>query len=240
MKKGFTLAEVLITLGIIGVVAALAAPALNSAIQKSKVGPSLRKFVSNLENANELILQDNDADKLTDITNSVESYAQLIKKQLKGGIVTDSSGNPKNYGSIGPAPKSFDGKKYLSGSQFTHVYSLPDGTDFALYKYSRPGDVPVNSSYKGRIFLAMFDINGFAQGPNRMGKDMFEFFIDDGGAVVPWGGRQQAQEDIYWNAKEKLDWETECAENKAPAGTIPGEACAGSIADHGWKVVYKY
>ena len=41
MKKAFTLAEVLITLTIIGVVAALAAPALIEKTQQAKVGPTL-------------------------------------------------------------------------------------------------------------------------------------------------------------------------------------------------------
>ena len=39
MKQGFTLAEVLITLGIIGVVAALPAPALVQNAGNAKVGP---------------------------------------------------------------------------------------------------------------------------------------------------------------------------------------------------------
>ena len=41
MKQGFTLAEVLITLGIIGVVAALTAPALVQNAGNAKVVPTL-------------------------------------------------------------------------------------------------------------------------------------------------------------------------------------------------------
>lgn len=52
MIKGFTLAEVLITLGIIGVVAALTAPALVQNAGTAKIGPTLAKVVSTLENAN--------------------------------------------------------------------------------------------------------------------------------------------------------------------------------------------
>ena len=48
IKKGFTLTELLITLGIIGVVAALTAPALNINANNAKAGPALAKAVPGL------------------------------------------------------------------------------------------------------------------------------------------------------------------------------------------------
>ena len=50
-KNGFTLAEVLITLGIIGVVAAVTIPTLVSNYKYKQIGTRLSKFVSNTENA---------------------------------------------------------------------------------------------------------------------------------------------------------------------------------------------
>lgn len=51
LKSGFTLAEVLITLGIIGVVAAIILPSVMSNYQYKSVGVKLAKFVSTLEGA---------------------------------------------------------------------------------------------------------------------------------------------------------------------------------------------
>lgn len=51
MNKGFTLAEVLITLGIIGIVAALTMPALISNHQKKVVVTRLEKFYTNINQA---------------------------------------------------------------------------------------------------------------------------------------------------------------------------------------------
>lgn len=51
MKRGFTLAEVLITLGIIGVVAALTIPALITKYNKSVIETRLKKFYSTMEQA---------------------------------------------------------------------------------------------------------------------------------------------------------------------------------------------
>ena len=48
-KTGFTLAEILITLSIVGVVAALTIPAIVKSSGQAKVGPSLSKFVNNFE-----------------------------------------------------------------------------------------------------------------------------------------------------------------------------------------------
>ena len=52
MKKlGFTLAEILITLTIIGVVASLTLPALNTATGSAKNKTTLKKTIANLNNA---------------------------------------------------------------------------------------------------------------------------------------------------------------------------------------------
>ncbi|MDR1167855.1 MAG: prepilin-type N-terminal cleavage/methylation domain-containing protein [Heliobacteriaceae bacterium] len=51
MRKGFTLAEVLITLGIIGVVASLTMPALIANYRKKEVAVKLEKFYVNINKA---------------------------------------------------------------------------------------------------------------------------------------------------------------------------------------------
>lgn len=51
IKKGFTLAEVLVTLGIIGVVSALTIPQLSSRTANAQLGPQYAKAISSLENA---------------------------------------------------------------------------------------------------------------------------------------------------------------------------------------------
>lgn len=55
--SAFTLAEVLIALAIIGVIASVTLPALNANVQKQQVGPALAKAINTLENANRLLLE---------------------------------------------------------------------------------------------------------------------------------------------------------------------------------------
>ena len=63
--KGFTLAEVLITLAIVGLVSALALPSLNSAVTSAQIGPQVGKVMSTLENGNKAWLTQNNARRFT-------------------------------------------------------------------------------------------------------------------------------------------------------------------------------
>ena len=94
-RKGFTLAEILVTLGIIGVVAALTAPALAQNAGSAKIGPTLQKVVSTIETANEQILVDKEASTLSgalgfDMTSNsisddnVTSYLEELSKHISG------------------------------------------------------------------------------------------------------------------------------------------------------------
>ena len=64
--KGFTLAEVLITLAIIGVAAALALPAITTNIQTAKTGPALSKFVNTFTLATKIMMSEHYLSQLND------------------------------------------------------------------------------------------------------------------------------------------------------------------------------
>ena len=79
MKKfGFTLAEILITLGIIGVVAALTTPALVKNTGHAKVGPALSKFVNTFETGAEEMLASGDVEDFSNVNYAMNSMAKHI------------------------------------------------------------------------------------------------------------------------------------------------------------------
>ena len=82
-KSGFTLAEVLITLGIVGVVAALALPSLIADTTKQQIGPKLAKAVSSFEQANEALLSENGVDYLTDVYSDAKVYVEALGNYMK-------------------------------------------------------------------------------------------------------------------------------------------------------------
>ena len=64
MKKGFTLIEVLLTLSILGVIAAITIPMLNANITKKETETSFARTVSLFENANTLLMNEKDVPNL--------------------------------------------------------------------------------------------------------------------------------------------------------------------------------
>ena len=86
MKKfGFTLAEVLFTLAIVGVVAAITLPTLMSDTTTAQIGPKLAKAVSMFEQANESLLNSNSVDALrdTDFLSDLNDYGTELSSFLK-------------------------------------------------------------------------------------------------------------------------------------------------------------
>ena len=85
-RNGFTLAEVLITLGIIGIVAAITIPTITSDTQTAKIGPKLAKAASVFEQGNESLLNKNSVDALTDgeLVESAGDYCDLLLNYMKG------------------------------------------------------------------------------------------------------------------------------------------------------------
>ena len=85
IKNGFTLAEVLITLAIVGLVASLTLPGLNSNINNRRIGPALAKAINTLENANKMILVENEISTLNE--NGDESYFTSLQETLNASRV---------------------------------------------------------------------------------------------------------------------------------------------------------
>ena len=94
-KNGFTLAEALITLGIVGVVSALTIPSLMSNTTKEQIGPKLAKAVSAFEQANQALLNANSVDSLSDarVLTSESTYAGTLANHMK----ITPTGNTNEY-----------------------------------------------------------------------------------------------------------------------------------------------
>ena len=82
MKKGFTLAEVLITLGIIGVVAAMTIPSLLQNHRKKVVETKLKKFYSTINEAVKLAEVEFGPAKDWEWNTPDDMYNNYLKKYL--------------------------------------------------------------------------------------------------------------------------------------------------------------
>ena len=84
MKKfGFTLAEILVTMSVVGIISALTIPTLINNTTESQIGPKLAKAVSTFEQANESLLNARASDTLTD--------AGLVSNKTLNGYIANLS-----------------------------------------------------------------------------------------------------------------------------------------------------
>lgn len=168
-KKGFTLAEVLITIGIIGVVAAITIPALQSNIQKQQFKSGAKKAYNQLSNAIELVKQDEGGKIPIGFYFSSGAFKNAIVKKMNvtidgtyniaGLAFTPSLGNLNGYGSM----------IYEDDGQWVTT----DGMFYA-FDCDRPSFA--------------VDVNGYKEGPNKWGWDVFEFYIDStNDKLIPMG-----------------------------------------------------
>lgn len=191
MKKAFTLAEVLITLGIIGIVAAMTLPAVVTNIQDKQFKSAFKKQYSAFSQAmQKAYMEEGQAYSKINWKQMPKYFCriQTEMKVVKSGIICPKDIDSMAYldgtgvggvefgGSTDEWPKSGQVYWHKSGSwydktgkpmNFNNLYKplsflLPDG-GLVLYNCSN------------QIFI---DVNGY-QKPNTVGRDIFYFILKD-------------------------------------------------------------
>src|SRR5574344_1375224 len=182
MKKNFafTLAEVLIVLGIIGVVAAFTIPTLINKIQNNEFAEKFKKEYSVFNNAWAQIIQDNggsivgvynsDADFINDLCGKLK----CIKKCTVSSEYTKCFHSTDWYDLLGD-------KGWTDFSNPGAI--LIDGTSFSTRPFSKNCNLSGYNNTRCTNFI--IDINGFAK-PNTMGRDIFELNVTQK-LIVPSG-----------------------------------------------------
>lgn len=177
-KAAFTLAEVLITLGIIGVVAAMTMPSLIQNYQEKATVTKLKKCYSLVSQAYVSILNDeggSDTLQAGDDLEMMEKFGKYLKYQKTCG---------RNKGCFPNVTyKSVTGNGYSKWEDDTTDRSRAILTDGTLIMFNKMRVGEGNYLY-AQIYV---DINGF-KGPNQLGKDFFYFYINPE-KIVPGGAK---------------------------------------------------
>ena len=115
-KTGFTLAEILVSLGIIGVIAAVTMPTLTANTQNAQIGPKLAKAVATFEQANQTLLHEYNADSLTNTgiidtggtqTYGMTKYIETLQDYMKVTGTYSTNNIEPSYPSDGWAEGNF-------------------------------------------------------------------------------------------------------------------------------------
>ncbi len=228
-RAAFTLAEVLITLGIIGVVAAMTLPALMQNYQKAQTVSQLKRSYAIMQMAVSAMMAEYEGLEVSsmpfvhqkfDHKNYFDQgmFAEEISKHLnfvERGHRADESNlymcapndNPKPYKMLG-------GKNFNFWAGVTYWWKLNDGSCFAISSNGWTWD-----DTNGKVAF-WIDINGSDKNPNQLGKDVFAFNLLRNGKVVPY----------YTNAV----YDSACIKGRR------GLLCSEKIINDGWQIKSDY
>ncbi|MCD8024241.1 MAG: type II secretion system GspH family protein [Candidatus Gastranaerophilales bacterium] len=172
-KAAFTLAEVLITLAIIGVVAAMTIPAVLNHTKETQLKSGLKKAQSVLSSALESVQYDTGL--IANQTNyRCYKFYSVFKEYFSGIKFNDST----NHYDLNGTYYTYNGytktsTSYLDDGQIV----LNDGTLLII-----------ENSCTLEFLLLSVDINGFENKPNKWGHDLFTFEVDEQtGELLPAG-----------------------------------------------------
>ena len=200
-KNAFTLAEVLITLGVIGVVAAMTLPSLITKINNRGYAERLIKTYSVIQNATNKIIEEEGDPANWSWSNYQEStrvgndnIVNLYKKNLS--VAKHCVYNP--WGINDDCSVKWADVKYLNGSMenvrnfcgqtvFTSTYPmlLADGVYVGISFAQNANGGGVMWGHPDIAFT--IDVNG-KKGPNQIGRDIFYLYMDKNshGKVLPY------------------------------------------------------
>lgn len=216
LRFGFTLAEVLIVLGIIGIVAEMTIPTLVQNTQETVTVTSVKKAYSVLSQAYTMAVQDNGTPENWNLgagngdwvgsINVLNALAPYLK-------ISKNCGNGQ-----GCMPN--ETVKWLQGTPFINFDTataegkaiLSDGT--TLYTYTYGACSPTTGIPNACASMGV-DINGFKK-PNQIGVDIFEFYITTTG-IVPVGAPADTGANSTFSG------------NCAVKASASGEGCAGWV-----------
>ena len=95
-KTGFTLAEILISIAIIGVVAAISLPTLGTSAKKQANEAKLKVVISDLENAFSTMITSEVTERLQETKAWDDSEAEFIEEYSKYLKITSTASNAKD------------------------------------------------------------------------------------------------------------------------------------------------
>ena len=227
--KGFTLAEVLVTLGIIGVVSAMTVPTLMQNYQKKSYVTQLHKVYNEFSQAALQVVTDRNAVNLREAgINSEDTAAAFVQNYFK--IVQDCGKDAD------PCFPSYGEYRKISGTNFTRWlgkrhFVLASGASIATYFRNDSDDL---------VMELWVDTNG-KKGPNIAGRDFFVLYLYNNGIIDDLNSQRDDDENV--TGYDNIPLSQEIREQKFSRYCIAGggndyHGCFGKILNDNWEMTY--
>ena len=242
-RIGFTLAEVLITLGIIGVVAALTIPQVIQNYKKFVTVSRLKQTYTLLKSAEQSAINDFGDVQDWDFSSNGISYGETFaKKYYAPYLKTTNCKYLAKYGETGEKITTSTGALALYTFWQDNAFCLPNG---AMIFASNIGS---NGRVSGKIIYV--DINGTSK-PNVFGRDIFSFMVGntkmkqiDGYYYMDCPARLSTCSPqgfiIYTHKAWDADHDELINACKSKGGNSGMNACAYLIESAGWDIPKDY
>lgn len=209
-RNGYTIAETIITLAIIGVVATLTLPTLATNYKKQAYASSLSTAIANFENAmTTTIMQD--------------GVAELF--ETKAWKATDDKNFMKNL-KLAYDTFSFSDDEYIIRLKNGTVYTLTIQDSDANAK-TEVEVLNAGTNLMAKAGELTIDVNG-ATKPNIIGRDQFKYLIGSDGILYPLYSKDWA----VYTGKTYSEPRTECVDNKKL------DYCGAYLQLNGYKMDY--
>lgn len=222
MKKGFTLAEVLITLGIIGVVSAMTMPSLIQSTQNKELEVRLKTTYNELNQISQRFYVDNGISfsEWASDKGNVPAYATEFMKYYKGGRKVSDYTYQDDVSKM-PYPM------YLLGGKKSDSVLCDDGgfdseVSGKLFFFNNTPPAGVNGP------LICVDVNGY-QRPNTFGRDIFVFQFTTDNLVIPMGQKHRTNiqpGDEGFNDNQQFFYQGETYCSRAATKPLLNSACS--------------
>ncbi|CDE61882.1 pilin [Fusobacterium sp. CAG:439] len=235
---GFTLAEVLVTLGIIGVVSAMTVPSLMQNHQRKTYVTQLHKVYNEVQQASLQYMTDKNAINLREAgLTSRSAMLEFLTKYFK--VVQQCEEGSVRTPCFAPSYKSIDGTDIGDVGSWGSAACITLASGAAImidYPSLYSSTVDNVKSYWGNMLI---DING-AQGPNIAGRDLFQVVLYDDGSIDIEGVTPACRSQGICNGSSPKDirnnlYSSKCKQTTASDGAI---GCFGKILNDNWEMNY--
>ena len=205
-EKAFTLAEILITIGIIGVVAAFTLPTLINKHKAVELKNSLYKEYSILSQAITNMITNTGYETFTSNNNieDAENFMNLLMQEYAKPYYNCYSDKEAKF-CIGGELNREDGTwlttlyKNFTGNKSNESY-INDGR----YMLKNGACIFLDMSSPNKNYLLSIDVNGMRKKPNKFGHDLFMFELNkENGKLIPEGAPNTILEDETEYCSEK-------------------------------------
>ena len=249
MKKyGFTLAEILISLGIIGVVSAIILPTFTANSQNQANASKLSAASNAAENAFSSMMLAEGYDDIRDT-----SFGQKFSSGNAGKLgdflkYTNSNTTYTSLGYSSNAPFKTINNVALeenalkpafavttkNGAVIAFKPAIKEFTETEITNLEKNG-----CSVTSKLATVVIDVNGPAK-PNKVGRDVYAYILGGDGILYPYGSKMGNL--IASNGSEDKDYSESTNSNyscnPSKCSSYYGLGCTGKLIEDGYKMKY--